>query len=300
MTSLEWLDDSSFRLGEVTFGTTIYERFSSSREHFMLVKPPHMVERYEGLVGSLRPQRIVELGICQGGSTAFLSLLARPERLVALDIKTDPTGGLEEFIDERALRHQVHTHYSFDQADAVRLRELIAEEFAGERIDLVVDDASHLVGPTRTSFNALFPQLRPGGVYVIEDWSGPHKFELNLLERSEKDPSVRAKLEEGFAAGKKGHTPLSVLLFEAHVGLCLRSRGVCRGRHHRRMGPCRTGPGRGSGTGVRPVQGVQLPSGRSDRSNRLIRSAAGAGWLRGGRGPPPGPPGGCSRRGWRT
>jgi predicted methyltransferase len=35
-------------------------------------------------------------------------------------------------------------------------------------LDLVVDDTSHL-GPTRASFNTLFPRLRPGGVYVIED-----------------------------------------------------------------------------------------------------------------------------------
>ena len=31
-------------------------------------------------------------------------------------------------------------------------------------------DASHWLEETRTSFEILFPRLRPGGVYVIEDW----------------------------------------------------------------------------------------------------------------------------------
>jgi hypothetical protein len=38
----------------------------------------------------------------------------------------------------------------------------------------VVDDASHRAGPTRASFNVLFPRLRPGGVYIIEDWCWAH------------------------------------------------------------------------------------------------------------------------------
>ena len=37
--------------------------------------------------------------------------------------------------------------------------------------DLIIDDASHLYSETKTSFETLFPQLRPGGLYIIEDWS---------------------------------------------------------------------------------------------------------------------------------
>ena len=41
-------------------------------------------------------------------------------------------------------------------------------------LDLVVDDASHLYGPTKASFEILFPLLRPGGLYLIEDWAWDH------------------------------------------------------------------------------------------------------------------------------
>lgn len=37
-------------------------------------------------------------------------------------------------------------------------------------MDLVVDDASHFYEQTKTSFQTLFPLVRPGGMYIIEDW----------------------------------------------------------------------------------------------------------------------------------
>ena len=35
----------------------------------------------------------------------------------------------------------------------------------------MLDDASHELDYTRASFNTLFPRLRSGGLYIIEDWS---------------------------------------------------------------------------------------------------------------------------------
>jgi hypothetical protein len=37
-----------------------------------------------------------------------------------------------------------------------------------------VDDASHAYAETKASFNAAFPRLRPGGLFVIEDWGWAH------------------------------------------------------------------------------------------------------------------------------
>ncbi len=43
----------------------------------------------------------------------------------------------------------------------------IAEEYGP--FDIVIDDGSHINEHIRTSFHALFPHVRPGGLYVIED-----------------------------------------------------------------------------------------------------------------------------------
>jgi hypothetical protein len=214
MEPLVWIDDQTFRIGAVTFGLTIEDRFQSAPGHFMLVKHRHMVERYEELFATLRPRRVVELGICQGGSAAFIVLRNDLERFVALDIKDSPTPALEHFVVDRGLSDRVHTEYGFDQADAPRLRRLLAGEFGDERLDLVIDDASHRLAPTRISFNVLFPHLRPGGVYVIEDWSGLHHKDAVLSARAAHDPELRAKLGAAAVRGIERDTPLSVMLFE--------------------------------------------------------------------------------------
>ena len=38
----------------------------------------------------------------------------------------------------------------------------------------MIDDASHLYAQTKASFETLFPRVRPGGLYVIEDWAWFH------------------------------------------------------------------------------------------------------------------------------
>jgi hypothetical protein len=85
----------------------------------------------------------------------------------------------------------VRTFWQTNQADDARLREIVGSEFEGP-LDLVIDDASHWLKPTKASFVTLFPSLRQGGVYVVEDWG------WHLV------PEVR----RGFPAGEPGLVPL--------------------------------------------------------------------------------------------
>jgi hypothetical protein len=78
----------------------------------------------------------------------------------------------------------------------------------------VIDDASHLIAPTRVSFNLLFPRLRPGGVFVIEDWSGVHHWDASLARRAEHDTALRERLDAAGARGESARAPLSIMLFE--------------------------------------------------------------------------------------
>ncbi|MEZ5177070.1 MAG: class I SAM-dependent methyltransferase [Acidimicrobiales bacterium] len=140
----------------------------------VVVKPLEEVERYQELLERFDAPRIVEMGIAYGGSVALFSLMAQPERLVAIELNAEREPVLDEFIAEHRLGDRVHLHYGTDQADTVRLAAIVDAEFDGVPLDLVIDDASHLYDETLASFEALFPRLRPGGEYVIEDWSCDH------------------------------------------------------------------------------------------------------------------------------
>src|SRR6185503_20962416 len=54
-----------------------------------------------------------------------------------------------------------------DQASRLHLNRLI--ERIGADFDLIVDDGGHTMEQQQVSLGFLFPQLRPGGLYVIED-----------------------------------------------------------------------------------------------------------------------------------
>ena len=137
--------------------------FFRAPDGWVIGKTRDMVERLAAIVLQLQPRRIVELGIARGGSTAFLATLARPERLIAIELDAGPVPGLDAF-------PCVQVCYGTDQADRATIQAVVGDE----PLDLVVDDASHLLDLTRASFNILFPRLRPGGIYIIEDWAWAH------------------------------------------------------------------------------------------------------------------------------
>jgi predicted O-methyltransferase YrrM len=146
-------------------------------------KPRAYIDRYIELAEDLRPRRAMELGIDSGGSTVFFALLfSQLEQLLALDINDIPIG-LADFVRNDPRGKKVACFGGVDQAESETLKSLVDETFEGEPLDLIVDDASHLLPQTRASFETLFPLLRPGGVFVIEDWSWDHQRDRAIARR---------------------------------------------------------------------------------------------------------------------
>ncbi len=180
---LDWRDDHHFVLGDTTFcaiaGDASDQMVAAMNEAVdtgsqFIFKPRWRIDHYVELLEHLKPARIFELGIYLGGSTALFAELARPRRLVAIDNRSRQPRLLTGYLDRRGLSDLVRTYYDVNQADRARLMEIVGDAFGDEPIDLVVDDCSHIYKATRASFSVLFPLLRPGGVYVIEDWPWAH------------------------------------------------------------------------------------------------------------------------------
>jgi cephalosporin hydroxylase len=76
-------------------------------------------------------------------------------------------------VARKGLRDCVKLYWETDQANAGQMCAIVTSEFSGQ-LDLVIDDASHQYDSTKASFQTLFPLLRPGGLYVIEDWAWSH------------------------------------------------------------------------------------------------------------------------------
>jgi hypothetical protein len=145
-------------------------------ECFMFYKVKDLVDDYERFFASrqLECRRFLELGMWEGGSLVFWYELLRPDKIVGIDLrKWVESSYFQRYIAQNGLRDRVKSYWQVNQADTQRVRAIVSAEF-DEPLDLVVDDASHLYGPTLISFQTLFPLIRPGGFYIIEDWAWEH------------------------------------------------------------------------------------------------------------------------------
>jgi hypothetical protein len=169
--------DATASLGELVF--RLEDAHVDDSTELVLYKPRALVEQYAEMLElrpGFRPQNVFELGIFGGGSVALWYEVFRPRKHVAIDAADrEDTRAFARWHEGREDR--VSTYWRVDQADQAALRGIASAEFSGQ-LDLVVDDCSHLYAPTKASFEALFPLLRTGGLYVIEDWAWAYSAEL--------------------------------------------------------------------------------------------------------------------------
>jgi predicted O-methyltransferase YrrM len=184
-----------FTLGGEAFviDTARTGRRRSDDTAFTIVKSRPYLNFYANLARTVHASGILELGVFEGGGYVFIDRLFDPDRMAAVDIRPDPIPALDAYCARHRGRH---VRYGASQTDAALLREVVEKDLDGA-LDVVIDDASHAYDETRASFDVLFPLLRPGGLYVIEDWAWAH----HPAYQSESGP-------------RGGQTALTTLLFE--------------------------------------------------------------------------------------
>ena len=100
---------------------------------------------------------IVEIGVWRGESLRMWREYFPDALVFGIDIDS-------ECVAHRGDRIGVYTG---SQSDVDFLLATITE--IGRELDVVIDDGSHLATDYRVSFETLFPLVRSGGWYVIED-----------------------------------------------------------------------------------------------------------------------------------
>jgi hypothetical protein len=124
-------------------------------------KAPWFTRVYDAFLREHRdePLRLLEIGLFNGGSLRMWREYLPNAKLFGLDV------------DERCLDYELEVPDSMvrliDQANPTDL-ELFVEESGGD-FDFVLDDGGHTMIQQIVSFEVLFPHVRSGGVYVIED-----------------------------------------------------------------------------------------------------------------------------------
>jgi predicted O-methyltransferase YrrM len=244
---IELPDRVEFDIEGVRFVSAFVPR--AEEDAFTIVKDRTQLARYDALLREFHRPRMVELGIAHGGSLAYFAMRARPRRLVAVEFEPARVAGLDRFIEARDLAETVRPYYGVDQGDRPRVASILADEFGDESLDLVIDDASHEYAPSLASFETIFPLLRPGGLYLIEDWAWQHEMaaviEHRLAHGSVADrAALAAMVDDAIGDGRPMQVPLSKLVTELTLAQATGSQlieEVCVNRHWIavRRGPAR-------------------------------------------------------------
>ena len=169
---VQW-EGHKFVIGGVTFQSinTLLDLYTlEDADGYIVGKLKSFIDRYVSVLADLQDANVIELGVFRGGSTVFLNELMRPKRLAAVDIATELPPLLGRYIKESPRAGAIRPYMGMDQSSLPDLERICTDFMAGEPIDAVIDDASHFYDETKASFEFLFPRLRPGGLYVIEDW----------------------------------------------------------------------------------------------------------------------------------
>lgn len=120
----------------------------------------HYLPVYDRVLARYRgtPIRMLEIGVFKGGSLELWRNYFGPSATIfGIDINPDCATMAEP-------PNQIRIG---SQADPAFLAGVVDE--MGGAPDIVLDDGSHVASHQVASFKALWPKLKPGGVYIIED-----------------------------------------------------------------------------------------------------------------------------------
>jgi hypothetical protein len=179
LTRLRWLTDRVFLHKDLVFWNQLSndDVCELGEDCFRLYKGKSLLDVYSEFWKThddLVVRNLLEIGIWAGGSVAFWFEFFQPDKHVAVDLmQRKDSEYFNRYRHRFGIEERLRTFWGVNQQDARQLSAVVDAEFTGP-LDLVIDDASHLYGPTRGSFETLFPRLRPGGLFLIEDWAWEH------------------------------------------------------------------------------------------------------------------------------
>ncbi len=174
------------------------------------------VELYEKLFSPVRNQvkRVLEIGVWRGDSLRMWEEYFPSAGIFGIDINDSSRYNTDRIITAIA-----------DQASREQLGKFV--ETHGSDFDIVLDDGGHTMEQQQTSFGFLFPHVRSGGIYIIEDihTSFPNLYPDYGVEADEKN-STFSMISNFIRSGKfqsKYLTEQEVQYLTTHVEHCLYS-----------------------------------------------------------------------------
>jgi cephalosporin hydroxylase len=248
---INWISSTEFRFDGLSFtcDAASYGNRATDKQRIIIAKDRSIIDALYEHLSPGKPQTMLEIGIAQGGSAFLHTSLFRLSKYVGLDLRHEDATVLA-LLKEKYGPNRVRLYYETSQTDKARIARICKEEFGG-LCDVVIDDGSHQYDLSVQTLEAALPHVRPGGVYIIEDWSWAHwpgaqwqdrrtgynidkpalsnlVFELTMLCASRPDILSEGLIKKGFAAFRRGPSELDWQTFKVSEGYLTQGRSFVR------------------------------------------------------------------------
>tara|TARA_Y100001970_G_scaffold15374_1_gene17285 strand:- start:321 stop:1130 length:810 start_codon:yes stop_codon:yes gene_type:complete len=135
--------------------SNLFKKYKSDKYHH---KYSEIYEKYLN-VHKNKKVKVLEIGVADGSSVKAWSRFFNNGKVIGIDIKD---------VNKKKLKIKTNNIDLFQgsQSDYVFLKKLINKY---KNFDFIIDDGSHYPKDVIKSFKFLFPYLKNGGIYFIED-----------------------------------------------------------------------------------------------------------------------------------
>lgn len=127
-----------------------------------ITKPISYYEIYQNYFKPYLGQslKLMEVGVFKGESLKILSEFFSESDILGVDLEM------------KDIDFSKYANINYEQADQTNAEALVtlSDKYAPNGWDIIIDDASHLGAFSQLTFEALFPKLKSGGLYIVEDW----------------------------------------------------------------------------------------------------------------------------------
>jgi cephalosporin hydroxylase len=248
---VNWISPTEFRLDGLSFtcDAASYGNRATDKQRIIIAKDRSIIDALYEHLSPGKPQTMLEIGIAQGGSAFLHTSLFRLSKYVGLDLRGEDATVLT-LLNEKYGSNRVKLYYETSQTDKPRIAQICKEEFGG-LCDVVIDDGSHQYDLSVQTLEVALPHVRPGGFYIIEDWSWAHwpgakwqdrqtgynidkpalsnlVFELTMLCASRPDILSHGLIKKGFTAFRRGPSELDWQTFKVSESYLTQGRSFVR------------------------------------------------------------------------
>ena len=185
-------------------------------------------EIYDALLTARRAEPLVllEIGVKHGASVRMWREYFPAARVYGIDVKHEALEHAEERIEI----------FIGSQADTSFLATVVQ---ASGPLDVVVDDGSHRFPDQATSLRFLWPHVRPGGLYIVEDThtSYSDRYDMGLRQPETTVEMLKDIVDDVHARFHRQPPSLdAVQSVHFHAGTCVIEKRARGRRHHAATG----------------------------------------------------------------